>query len=142
MDNPAAARRPVISYAPDLGWSALAVAGLLAAVTAAVVGADPAGRLLFACAAAILGAYATGDLLFRPRLRADPDGLSVRSPLARARLSWAEVTAVRAVTRVRHGLRGVSLEIEAGEQLFVLGRRALGADPAEVAATLRGFLPG
>lgn len=132
----------VLRFGPDRRLTALAGLGALAAVLASAFGPDKPGTLLFACAAAVLAAYVAGDLLFWPRLCANPQGLAVRSPLVRARLSWPEVEDVRAVTRVRHGLRGVTLEIDAGELLIVLGRRALGADPEYVASALRGLGPG
>jgi hypothetical protein len=137
MNRPAA----LVRFGPDRRLTALAGLGLLAAAVASALSPDKPGTLLFACAAAVLAAYIAGDLLFWPRLSADGRGLVIRSPLVRARLEWPEVEDVRAVTRVRHGLRGVTLEIDAGELLVVFGRRSLGADPEYVAATLRGLTP-
>jgi hypothetical protein len=38
-------------------------------------------------------------------------------------------------------LRTVTLEIDSGDAVVVLSRRALGADPVQVAATLRALAP-
>jgi hypothetical protein len=65
----------------------------------------------------------------------------IRSPLTRANLAWAEVDDVHAESRTRFGLRSTTLEIDAGPVLAVLSRRALGADPAEVADLVRAFRP-
>jgi hypothetical protein len=61
--------------------------------------------------------------------------------LTRARLRWDEVDGVRADTRIRHGLRSTTLEIDAGPLLAVLSRRALGAEPADVADVVEAFRP-
>jgi hypothetical protein len=127
-------RSPVARFSPDprltaiTGGAAVIVAGLSFAT-------DAAGRLL------LLAGYALTDLLFRPRLAVDSTGVRVRSPLARADLAWPDIAAVRADERNRYGLRSVTLEIDAGEQLIVLSRRALGAAPAAAAALIRSFDP-
>jgi len=72
---------------------------------------------------------------------AGADGLLVRTPLTRARIAWSDVEAVRADARERLGLRSVTLEIDAGEQLLVFSRRALGADPERVAGLISAFKP-
>jgi hypothetical protein len=133
-------RRPRAAFGPDLRLSALTGAGALAAAGLAVP-ADPGGRLLFLIAALVLAAYTASDLLFRTRLAVDADGLRVRSPFARADLAWPDVEAVRSDERSRYGLRSVSLEIDAGEHLIVLTRRALGDAPDAVAAIVRSFDP-
>jgi hypothetical protein len=129
----------VLRFGPDRRLTALAGVGLLAAILASVLSPDKPGTLLFACAAAVLAGYVAGDLIFWPRLCADARGVAIRSPLVRTRLGWPQIEDVRAVTRVRHGLRGVTLEIDAGQMLVVFGRRSLGADPEQVAAALREF---
>jgi hypothetical protein len=96
--------------------------------------------LLFAVAAVVLACYVIGDLCFRPRLAADRDGVRVRAPLTRAFFPWPQVE-IRADERTRHGLRSVTLEIDSGETVVVLSRRALGADPTQVARTLRAIAP-
>jgi hypothetical protein len=96
--------------------------------------------VLFGLAAVVLACYVIGDLCFRPRLAADRDGVRVRAPFARGFFPWSQVE-VRADERSRHGLRTVTLEIDSGETVVVLSRRALGADPVQVAHTLRALAP-
>ena len=95
---------------------------------------DAAGRLLFGAACLLLLGYVISDLVYRPRLVFAADGLRVHSPLSRVSCPWTEVEDVRADTRSRYGLRSVTLEIDAGQTLVVLSRRALGADPGLVQA--------
>ncbi len=146
MDKPvddltAARRRPRVRFGPDRRLTALAGAGMLAVIGLAVTTADASGRLLFVLAAVVLAAYVVTDLVFWPRLAVDTSGLQVRAPCARARRDWAHVDEVRADVRTRYGLRSVTLEIDAGETLIVLSRRALGADPDSVADVVRAFDP-
>jgi hypothetical protein len=89
----------------------------------------------------ILLGYVASDLIFSPRLTASAEGVVVKSPMTRARLSWDDVHEVRAETRIRHGLRNTTLEVDAGPVLAVLSRRALGADPVEVAELVEAFRP-
>lgn len=139
MDN--ASPAGVVRFSPD-GRLTAAAAGLgLVAVFLAWQSTEPAGRVVFGAAALFLLAHACTDLLFRPRLTAGPAGLTVRAPLGSARLAWADVEQVRADVRQRHGLQLVTLEIDAGSRLFVLSRRALGADPERVAASVRSVDP-
>jgi hypothetical protein len=132
---------PAARFGPDGRLTALAAGGLVVAVTLAVIGTDPAGRLLAGIAAVVLLGYVVSDLVFRPRLTATGDGLVIRSPAIRARLRWPEVDRVQADTRLRFGLRSTTLEIDAGATLVVLSRRALGADPEAVADLVNAFRP-
>jgi hypothetical protein len=111
-----------------------AAIALIAAGLAAT--ADPAGRLLFALLALWLAGLVATDLLLRPRLRADGAGLQVRTFAVRGRLPWSQVQRVRVDQRSRYGLTARALEVDAGDLLLVIGRRSLGADPRDVAATL------
>jgi hypothetical protein len=135
------ARAPICRYGPDRRLSAASGALSLIGAAAAVLSPDPAGQVLFAGAALVLLGYTVTDLVFWPRLTADAEGLLVRTPLTRARIAWSDVEAVRADARERLGLRSVTLEIDAGEQLLVFSRRALGADPATVAGLISAFKP-
>jgi hypothetical protein len=132
---------PIARFAPDRRYTAAAALGVLVAVVLGVVGGDPAGRLLAAVAALVLVAYVIADVAFSPRLVVSGEGVVIRSPLTRATLTWGEVDDVRAESRTRLGLRSTTLEIDAGPVLAVLSRRALGADPAEVADLVRAFRP-
>jgi hypothetical protein len=122
--------------------AALAVVGLGLAL--AVVLVDPLGRVLVGAAALLLLALAARDGLLRPRLSALAGGVVVRTLGGRRELPWAALQ-VRVRSTRRWGLRSRLLELDtaagaddAGE-LVLLGRRDLGADPAEVAAALRAL---
>ena len=145
MDNDVpdhfAGRRPQCRFGPDRRLTlATAVFAVVAAIAAALTG-DPEGRLLFVGAALVLGGYALVDVVFWPRLSADAEGLVVRTPFARTALTWPDIDSVTADVRDRLGLRSTTLEIDAGEHLIVFSRRALGADPAQVADMIRAFDP-
>lgn len=133
-------RRPSARFGPDPRLTAL-FGGAAVLAVAVSFATDAGGRLLFLLAAAILAGYALTDLVFRPRLAVDASGIRVRAPLARTDLSWPDVEAVRADQRSRYGLRSVTLEIDGGNQLIVLSRRALGAEPDAVASLVRSFDP-
>lgn len=132
-------RAPTCRFGPDRRLTGLTGALALLAGVAAAVSGDRPGRVLLGAAALVLLAYAATDLLFWPRLVADPSGLQIRTPLTRAHIPWTDVEEVRADARQRIGLRSVTLEIDAGEQLVVFSRRSLGADPEAVAGLLRAF---
>lgn len=141
MDNDEP-RPPEARFIPDRRYTWSAGAGAVVALLVVVFGDDPPGRFLAAGALLVLVAYVTTDLVFSPRLVASSAGVTIFSPLTRARLSWAEIDEIRADSRTRLGLRSTTLEIDAGPVLAVLSRRALGADPDEVAALVGAFRPG
>jgi hypothetical protein len=134
-------RAPILRFGPDRRLTALSGVLALIAIVAAVLASDPAGRLLLAGAALVLLAYTATDLIYWPRLTVSADGLLVRTPATRGLIPWSEVEAVRADSRQRAGLRSVTLEIDAGDRLVVFSRRALGADPADVAGLISAFRP-
>ncbi|HEX5493248.1 MAG TPA: PH domain-containing protein [Mycobacteriales bacterium] len=103
---------------------------------AAAVATDTLGRFLALIAGLGLLAVAAGDILVRPRLRADPAGVASRTFTGRIELPWSQVEAIRVDQRRGVAVRSVLLEIDAGDTLIMLSRRALGADPREVADTL------
>lgn len=117
------------------------VLGAFALIFAGLAGGadDSAGRVLYLAAFVVLVVVAGGDLLVNPRLRVDGAGLSVRTPLARRRMGWAAVDSVRVDERLRLGLAARTLEIDAGDDLFVLSGRSLGADPRAVAEVIEAF---
>ncbi|MEO8888670.1 MAG: PH domain-containing protein [Jatrophihabitantaceae bacterium] len=139
--DPVEPRRPRCQFGPDRRLTAATAAAAVIAALAATLTGDSVGRLLFAAAALWLAAYAIIDVLCRPRLAADADGVSIRSPSGRTTLPWSDIELVRADVRLRRGLRSTALEIDAGERLIVLSRRALGADPEQVAEMVRAFDP-
>ncbi|HZB49369.1 MAG TPA: PH domain-containing protein [Mycobacteriales bacterium] len=115
--------------------TAAAAGGALVALALALV-ADPAGRVLFGVAAVGLLLVVAADLLLRPRLAADPTGVQVRTLAVRRRLPWSALQRVDVDERTRYGLVSRTLELDAGDTLVVLGRRALGDDPRDVADAL------
>ena len=146
MDKPAPrplTRRPRAEarFVPDRRYTALAAGGALGALAALFLTSDPAGRLLFGVAVVMLVGYVVSDVVFSPRLVVSRAGLVINAPLNRARLDWADVADVRLETRIRRGLRSTTLEIEFGEQLIVLSRRALGTEPMLAIGIVTGFRP-
>ena len=137
MDN--SARAPVLRFGPDRRLTAVSAVLALIAIAFAVLSDDGAGRVLAVLAAVLLAGYAVTDLAFWPRLTATGEGVHIRTPTTRARLPWSEVDAVRVDERSRLGLASRTLEIDAGALLVVFSRRALGADPREVADLLAAF---
>jgi hypothetical protein len=107
---------------------------------------DAPGRLLVGTGALLLLVLAARDAVARPRLTAGTDGVEVRSWTGRRQLPWADLRVQVRESR-RFGMRSRSLELDtsAGPDddgvLVVLGRRDLGADPAEVARALRALDP-
>ncbi len=140
MDNPATGP-PEAHFGPDLRYTAAATLGILAALAVLAFSADAPGRLLSLLAILLLATYVGGDLVFRPRVSVSRAGIVVRSPLIRARLAWADVERVHAPDRLRLGIRATTLEIDAGSVLAVFSRRALGADPNQVADLVNAFRP-
>jgi hypothetical protein len=107
---------------------------------------DTPGRLLVGGGAVLLLALAARDGVARPRLTAGTDGVEVRTWTRRQLLPWAGLRVQVRESR-RFGMRSRILELDtsAGPHddgvLVVLGRRDLGADPAEVARALRTLDP-
>jgi hypothetical protein len=128
-------------FAPDRRYTALAAGAAFGALVAALITGDAGGWLMLGVAVVLLLGYVGSDLVFSPRLVASADGLVVKSPMTRARLSWDEVHEVRAATRIRRGLRNTTLEVDAGPVLAVFSRRALGADPVAAAELVEAFRP-
>lgn len=126
-------------YSPWL--PALAAAGLAGGLAWAVLayGRDQivAGALtIFALVALVV------TLRLRTRLTADQAGLSVRSLVGSRRVDWDDVATVTAAPHRRLGTTSRLLEIElADESLLVFGGVELGADCADVAATLQQLRP-
>ena len=136
MDD--ARRRPTVRFGPDRRLTTLCAVLAVAAVLFAVVSHDKAGQVLAGVAAGLLAGYVVTDVAFWPRLIATGSGLQVRTPTTRATLPWSDV-AVRVDERSHLGLLSRTLEIDAGPLLVVLSRRALGADPRQVAELLDAF---
>jgi hypothetical protein len=140
----------VREWSPALG---LVVLGWLLAAGAAGwsaalwwTGADPAGGLLAAVTALGAGLAALFGTRARPRLRVDPDGLTVGGLLRARHHPWPFVTGVRVLRVRRFGRESSLLEVDTvaadgTERLLVFGRLDLGADPEDVAPRLHQLRP-
>ncbi len=113
--------------------AACGVLGLMMAIGAVTLVTDAPGRVLTIIAAAGLLLFATLSWRARPKLAISDGGLSIRGPLRTHRLEKADIKIVR-ITEFRRIARKVRLlEIDAADdQLFVLTRWDLGADPLDV----------
>ena len=147
-----------VGHVPDRSWKAVdmhwsprigetvALVAVALDLAVALVVLDAPGRLLVGAGALLLLALGVRDLLARPRLAADADGVDVRTLAGRQHLPWGRLR-VQVRDGRRLGMRSRTLELDtsAGPDddgvLVVLGRRDLGADPAEVARTLRAMDP-
>lgn len=124
------------SWSTPLG---LVVTGWVVVAAAAawwLLSTEAVDRLFIGVVTLALLALTSYTTACRPRLSADPHGVTVRGLRGRRRFGWSEVTPRTYVQR-RHGrsTRNVELETTDG-QLFLLGRFDLGADPEDVAAEL------
>lgn len=138
------------TWSPAAGLVGLLWFGATAATVWCVLlftsGSDPAGRLIAGCAAlGLLGAAVFGTRA-RPRLRADPDGLTVGGLLRARHHPWPLVQDVRVLRMRRWGRESALLEVDTvtadgGERLLVFGRLDLNADPEDVASALRALRP-
>lgn len=127
-------------------WSTPAPAVAIAWVLGTLLGLatfladENAGRLLLGLAAVLLGVLAAFGSLARPRLLADETGLTVRGFAGSRHLPWHRVK-VKLVRTRRFGRETSTLELDAEEELVVLTRLDLGADPEEVAEVLHALRP-
>lgn len=141
---------PVREWSPAAGLVGLAWVGAAAAggwlVAGWRSGADPAGLLLAAVAAVGLLVAATFGSRARPRLRVDPDGLTVGGMLRPRHHPWPFVRGVRVLRVRRLGRAGSLLEVDTvsasgAERLLVFGRLDLAADPEDVAPQVLALRP-
>jgi Bacterial PH domain len=94
-------------------------------------------------ASGLIAGYGLRDVLGRERLRATTAGVRVGTGFARHReLAWSQLERIRVDKRLRLGLRTDMLELDAGEELFLLSRYDLGAEPRDALAALRAVHPG
>ncbi|MGH8878332.1 MAG: PH domain-containing protein [Stackebrandtia sp.] len=86
----------------------------------------------------VAGAYAVRDLVRPVRLTADSEGVGVsRGFLGPRYLSWNEIVRIRVDERRRLGTVIRLLEIDVDHTLFLYSRHEIGADPNDVAETLK-----
>jgi hypothetical protein len=135
-EGPAARQAPFV-WAPR--WASIVGLALAGACLAGVAAAgDPVGAVLAGSAGLAFVALAGYDLVVRPTLVAGGDGITVRVGWHPRHYAWADVTRVE-VTAARRVIVTPALEIDAGGDLLVLGRRRLGADLSDVAERLAGL---
>ncbi|GAB3913612.1 hypothetical protein GCM10029964_123430 [Kibdelosporangium lantanae] len=114
-----------------VGWVAAAGMALFAVLTS-----DRPGQILVGVAALVVVLLTLHATIARPRLAADSTGLVLRSLTGRKQWTWADVN-VRVVRTRRLGRVVSTLELDAGEDLVVLGWIELGVAPEDVADALR-----
>jgi hypothetical protein len=135
----------VVQWSPRRAETA-ALAAVAVVMAAALLVLDAPGRMLAGTAVVLLLAVVAHDLFARPRLRAGPDGVDVRTWTGRRHFPWPLLRVQVRVMR-RLGIRGRTLELDIvggpddDGALVVLGRRDLGAEPEEVARALRALDP-
>jgi hypothetical protein len=128
------------------GGETAALAAVAVGLALSMVVLDAPGRVLVGTAVLVLLLVVVHDLVMRPRLRAGPDGVDVRTWSGRRHLPWPVLRArVREVRRLGVRSRTLELDTVGGPDddgvLVVLGRRDLGADPEQVAGALRDLDP-
>jgi hypothetical protein len=128
------------------GGETAALAVIAIGLALSVVLLDAAGRVLVGTATVVLLLVVVHDLSTRPRLRAGPDGVDVRTWAGTRHLPWPLLQVrVRVSRRLGISSRTLELDTAAGPDddgvLVVLGRRDLGADPERVAEFLRQLDP-
>ncbi|MEU5852987.1 PH domain-containing protein [Saccharopolyspora shandongensis] len=95
-------------------------------------------RLFIGVLVLALAAVSAHGSICRPRLRADVEGITVRTLLGRQHWAWPAVT-IRVRQDRRLGRTVRTLELDADPQLIVLTRLDLGTDPQDVADELHGL---
>ena len=129
--------KPVLPVTKLMG----AVAVVVLAV--AFAGRDPVRWALAAIVALALAGWALRDLIAPVRLAADADGVTVLTGFARRRrVPWDRIERVRVDRRTHRGLRSETLELDAGDAIYLFGAHELGALPEDVAAALHDLRVG
>lgn len=132
---------PVHWGVPNRVW----VLELLAALPFVAVGAftkDPPTLAFAGAAALLLTVLAIRDRVAQVRLSASADGLTVVHGFAgRRTVPWSKINAVRVEQAARRGRSTPMLEIDAGDSVYLLSGRELGAEPGDVLAALDVIRP-
>ena len=123
--------RPVLPVTKLIGTVAIVVLALTFA------GDDPIRWAIALIVALALAVWALRDLLAPVRLAADASGVTVVAGFARRRhLPWSAVERVRVDRRTHRGLRSETLELDAGDAIYLFSSNDLGALPEDVATSL------
>lgn len=130
------------SWAPQAGLVAVGWVFAGIALLCVIFVEDRPGQVLLAVAAILLVVLSLHGTVARPRLLADEEGLTVRGLFGRRHFPWPEVR-----VRLAHGRRlgrtsaTVELTVLPDDELVVLGRLDLGADPVDVVEQLSELRP-
>lgn len=127
------------TWRPPRILSAVAAAVLAAAVGWAVLASGLDRLVAGAAALAAAGALAFGT---RRRVTAGPAGVAVRGVVRTRRWLWSDLEAVALATQQRLGWNTVTVELDLGTEVVVLGRLDLDADPHEVHRALLRWYAG
>jgi hypothetical protein len=128
--------------------SVLPVTKLMGAVAIVVLavafsGHDPIRWAIALAVALALAVWALRDLVVPVRLAADASGVTVVTGFARRRhLPWSAVERVRVDRRTHRGLRSETLELDAGDAIYLFSANDLGAFPEDVVVTLADLRAG
>ncbi len=122
-------------WSPPAALVALGWAFVVGTVAFAVLTDDRAGKALVGIAALVAALLSLFGTVARPRLAADSSGVRVRGLLRRREWAWSEVN-VRVVRTRRLGREVSTLELDAEDDLVVLGWLDLGVAPEDVAEAL------
>ena len=115
---------------------AAGAAGIVMGLGAVLVADDVPGRLMGGVAAVGLLVFAAGSWRARPRLALTDEGLVYRGWLRTRTLTRADIDSIRITEFRRIGRKVRMLEIDSGDNLIVLTRWDLGADPLIVLDSL------
>ncbi len=122
---------------PALALLAAAGAGCWAGLTSSAQ-----DRVVALVVVAVAVVCAVTGLRWRRRLVADHAGLTIRSLTSTRTVPWSHVLRMTAPTRRARGLSSVGMELElVDDELLVLRRLELGADPEQVRAELQRIRP-
>ena len=123
--------RPVLPVTKLMGAVAIVV------LAVAFAGPDPIRWAIALVVALALAVWALRDLVVPVRLAADASGVTVVTGFARRRhLPWSAVERVRVDRRTHRGLRSETLELDAGDAIYVFSANDLGALPEDVVVAL------
>jgi hypothetical protein len=129
-----------VSWGPQPALVVVGWLGAALALAATFLYEDRVGAVLLGLAAVALIALSAHGMLVRPRLLADDRGIRIRTARGSLDFSWPEAD-TRLRTSQRMGRNSTTLEISAGDHLFVFGWLELGTDPQnvqDVLTALRG----
>jgi len=122
---------------PVLPVTKLIAAAAIVVLAVAFAEHDPIRWAIALIVAIALAVWALRDLLAPVRLAADASGVTVVAGFARRRhLPWSAIERVRVDRRTHRGLRSETLELDAGDAIYLFSANDLGALPEDVVVTL------